>query len=266
MNTAEISNKIFCLKKSGKTITNCFVNFSPADASEYETISSEKTLIIILREEKVNRVLFYTLDIHDLLELSDRFLTNDEYTMDIITKDPQQFQNELVSNGFHGIAEMMRLANNNVPEVLSADSPVYKYLDNDYGVHAEPSDCDDISNTLWQVFDTRISHLPTKDAIITSIKNDEFLIYRNQENKIASLLQTVAAPKKLYINQVYNSDKPEIVHSMLLNRIRQYCGQGGKYIYSWVDKNNIASIKFHQKYNMTHDGLWDMVYVKNGRS
>ena len=48
---------------------------------------------------------------------------------------------------------------------------------------------------------------------------------------------------------------------MLQKRLKDYVNQGGKYAYAWVEKNNIASVKFHEKYGMKFDGLWNMVYA-----
>ena len=49
---------------------------------------------------------------------------------------------------------------------------------------------------------------------------------------------------------------------MLQNRLKPYVEQGGKYVYAWIEKNNIASLKFHSKYGLAHDGMWNMVYYK----
>lgn len=264
MNTAEISKKISLLRKNGKLLTNCFVNFNMSDNKEYDVFSSENALIIINHEYRVNRVWFYTSAPQDLVELCNRYLNDDEYILDIITREPKQLREELNSAGFVCISEMMRLANHKISEVFSNDSAVYNYCSCEYGQAAAAEDADVICETLWRVFDTRISHLPEKNAIMESINNGEILLHKDNNQEIVSLLQTVTAPKSLYINQVYNSAKPEVIHAMLLSVIRKYCGQGGNYIYSWVDKNNIASMKFHGKYNMQHDGLWDIVYSNKG--
>lgn len=260
MNTAELINRISLLRKTGMVITNCFVSFDPSDKTEYEVFSSEKTIIIINCEYKVKRVWFYTTDSQDFAELAASSLNKTEYTLDIIGRDPSLLKDELASAGFTCIAEMMRLSNNNISEVFSSDSAVHKYLDCEHGITAEASDAEEISDILWRTFDTRISHLPDNAKLADMISKGQFMIRRNREQKLVSLLQTVAEPKKLYINQVYNSTEPEIIHAMLLNKIKQYCNQGGKYLYSWVEKNNIASMKFHRKYNLKHDGLWDIVY------
>ena len=47
---------------------------------------------------------------------------------------------------------------------------------------------------------------------------------------------------------------------MMLNRLKKYSETGGRYIYAWIDEKNIASIKFHKKYGMEPDGIWDIIY------
>ena len=52
----------------------------------------------------------------------------------------------------------------------------------------------------------------------------------------------------------------KIIHAMMLNRLKKYSETGGRYIYAWIDEKNIASIKFHKKYGMEPDGIWDIIY------
>ena len=49
-------------------------------------------------------------------------------------------------------------------------------------------------------------------------------------------------------------------------KIYEYIESGGKYMYAWVEENNIASLKFHQKYGMRHDGMWDLIYMCVGNN
>nr|MBQ6740143.1 hypothetical protein [Synergistaceae bacterium] len=96
------------------------------------------------------------------------------------------------------------------------------------------------------------------------IKAREVLISRGDDNKIISILQTKTQPRKFYINQVYNSGNKSIIHAMLLSKLKLYCGNGGKYLYAWVEESNIASIKFHAKYCMKPDGFLNLIYnLKN---
>ena len=67
-------------------------------------------------------------------------------------------------------------------------------------------------------------------------------------------------PKKFYINQVVNQGERKTIHAILLNRLEAYTNAGGKYLYAWVEDKNTASLKFHEKYGMKHDGMWSMIY------
>ena len=51
-----------------------------------------------------------------------------------------------------------------------------------------------------------------------------------------------------------------MIHALLLNRLAEYAETGGKYLYAWIEDKNTASIKFHKKYGMRHDGMWNMIY------
>lgn len=256
MNCDNINEKIKALKSMGKVYSNYF---GILDFSNCEFLTTEKTVLIIKHEYKVDRLYYYTLDISDLLENALACLRKGEYCLDLITKIPELFENEFKSAGFKLKARMMRLAAADISSVLSADSKIYGYYDKSIGKYADNTDVKTIYDLLWNVFDTDIGHLPNTDEIEDAISRKEFTLYYGDNNKL-SLLQADIKAKSFYINQIINCNEKRIIHAMLLNRIKQYCENGGKYGYSWVEENNIASMKFHEKYSFKHDGLWDIVY------
>ena len=96
------------------------------------------------------------------------------------------------------------------------------------------------------------------DELAEIIKEKKVIIHKDKQ--IDALLQIDVLPKKFYINQVINKADKCVIHAMLLSELSKYIQNGGQYIYSWVEENNIASMKFHQKYGMSHDGMWNIVY------
>ncbi len=256
MNYDGINEKIKALKSTGKVYSNYFGGF---DFSSCEVFTTEKTVLIVKHEYKVDRLYYYTLEISDFLECVFACLSCGEYCLNMATKTPEQFQKEFNDAGFKLIARMKRLSVSDISFALSEQAGVSCYYDKSIGRFADNADVDTIYDLLWNVFDTCIGHLPDKAEIEQAVARNEFMIYYGENNKL-SLLQTDIKPKSFYINQVINRNEKHIIHAMLLNRIEQYCANGGKYAYSWVEENNIASMKFHEKYNFKHDGLWDIVY------
>lgn len=256
MNYDSINEKIRALKSIGKVYSNYF---GTPDFSGCEFLTTEKTVLIIKHEYKVDRLYYYTLDISDFLECALSSLNQGEYCLDLVTRIPEQFEKEFNAGGFKLIARMKRLAVSDISSVLSADSKVYGYYDKSIGKYADNTDVKTIYDLLWSVFDTYIGHLPNEAEIEQCIYRKEFTLYCGDNGKL-SLLQAIIKPKSFYINQIINCNEKQIIHAMLLNRIEQYCANGGKYAYSWIDESNIASIKFHEKYNFKPDGLWNIVY------
>ncbi|MGN0666503.1 MAG: hypothetical protein ACI4KF_08260 [Huintestinicola sp.] len=260
MTNSELQNTILSIKKScGKVYSNCFYNFNLTPEKEWETYRTEKTLFIVNEEYKVSRLWFYTCDPADIPAAA-RLLPDREFVLDIVGKDPELLLSELAAGGFEPAARMKRMSTGSIDGIFRSDSPLLKYMSDDRGTIATAEDAEDIYSTLWDIFDTRISHLPDMDSIYRSIAKGEFIIRR--EGKIISLLQAVKEPKRFYINQVYNCGSKENIHSILLNELRKYCDAGGKYMYAWVEESNIPSMKFHGKYGLSHDGLYNIVYVR----
>ena len=132
------------------------------------------------------------------------------------------------------------------------------YFDPAVGEPAADRDIPEINRLLWDTFHTEISHLLTDEELLE--KAGQLTIHR-EGRTIDALLQAEVLPKKFYINQIVNRGNRKNIHAMLLNRLKAYTEAGGKYLYAWVEDRNIASQKFHQKYGMKHDGMWNVLYA-----
>ena len=183
---------------------------------------------------------------------------NDErkYFLEFLTKNPEEY----ISRYFSLVARMKRLSNYDCRSIFDVNSPVVQYIDDSVGELASEINAEEINNILWNTFNTEISHLLSCQELKEKIKLGQITIHKTN-NHIDAILQSEIMPKKFYINQIVNKTEKKIIHAMLLNRLKEYINNGGKYLYSWVEENNIASIKFHEKYGMKHDGMWSMIYV-----
>ena len=178
------------------------------------------------------------------------------FFLEFITKEP----NEYVPNMSTQVAAMMRLSNPHCQDVFEVNSPVIKYKGAVAVESAREHDTKEINEILWSTFHTEISHLLSDKELIERIKAGQLTIHRNAENRIDAILQADVKPRKFYINQIVNKSDREVIHAILLDRLEKYIESGGRYLYAWVDNKNVASIKFHEKYGMKHDGLWSMIY------
>lgn len=178
------------------------------------------------------------------------------FYLEFMTKNPGEYR----PNDARLIASMMRLSNANCNSVFSYDSPVIQFKNVVPVELANEQDAVEINTILWDTFHTEVSHLISDEEIRKKIQEGQITIHRNDVGKIDALLQAEVMPRKFYINQVINRGDREIIHAILLSRLDEYVEAGGKYLYSWVEDKNIASIKFHQKYGMKHDGMWNLIY------
>ena len=200
----------------------------------------------------VRRLTFFAKDWRSVDELLKK-VDGGSYYMEFMTKDP----NEYKPADSTLTARMMRLANADCRSVFTGDSPVLQYRDNTAVLKPGAEDVKEINSILWDIFRTEISHLLSDDEL--KEKLDQFTVHKSN-GSIDALLQAEVMPKKFYINQIVNRGEKRVIHALLLNRLEQYVEAGGKYLYAWVEENNIASLKFHAKYGLKHDGMWSVIY------
>ncbi len=203
----------------------------------------------------VQRLIYFvrTLDARDRLLAE---IGGGRYFLEFMTKNPDEYRPEQGTL----TAAMMRMTNSDCRSVFREDSPVMQYRDAAAVENAREQDAEEINRILWTTFRTEISHLLSADELSAKIRDGQITIHRNAEKQIDALLQAEAMPRKFYINQIVNKGSREIIHAILLNRLEQYVDAGGKYLYAWVEDKNIASVKFHEKYGMKHDGMWSMLF------
>lgn len=211
--------------------------------------------IFLVKDNGVNRLYFYVEKIEHLSELL-HTVPSGIYYYELLSKNKDVF----VPTGTSPVTALLRLANNDCNSVFDENSAVKRYRKDIHEEVASEKDAKEINEVLWSIFHPEISHLLSDEELVKRINEGCITIHRNEQNKIDAILQTDVMPKKFYINQIVNKAEREVIHSILLNKLEKYVKDGGKYLYAWVESDNIASIKFHEKYGMKHDGTWNLVY------
>lgn len=176
--------------------------------------------------------------------------------LEFMTRDPKEY----VPRGGKTVTRMLRMANPDCRSVFDPASPLTAFRNEAKCEMAQTSDAEEITALLWNVFRPEISHLLYENEMRELIRAGQITVHRT-EGRIDALLQAEVLPKKFYINQVVNRGERRFVHAMLLSRLEQYVEAGGKYLYAWVEENNMASRRFHGKYGMEHDGMFSMIYL-----
>ncbi len=193
---------------------------------------------------------------YDILDKLIMSIDQRKYYLEFMTKNPEEYKPKETNL----VARMIRIANLDCSGILKENALILKYKDSVDVSNASEQEAEEINRILWNTFHTEISHLLYDEEIRAKIREGKITIHRNVEGCIDALLQADVMPKKFYINQIVNKAEKNVIHAILINRLQKYIEAGGRYIYAWVDDTNIASVKFHEKYGMKHDGMWNMVY------
>ncbi len=232
-------------------LTNVYTLENAKQATDYW--ETERGLLFSYMDHGVSRLGFFASDADELLRLMDKVKSGDHY-LEYITKDPE-------NSGFSTlrcIARMKRMVNADCRSVFCSSS-VLQYRDEAIGEIASVSEAHEINQLLWSVFRSEVSHLLWDEELAMCIEKRQITIHRSE--MIDAILMVEEMPRKFYINQVVNKGEKKNIHAMLLNRLWNYSENGGRYIYAWVEECNIASMKFHGKYGLEHDGMWNMVWL-----
>lgn len=253
-----ILKKIRQLQKSGYPLTNGYTKEAIEKAEEIW--ESERAVLYAYDDNGVKRLIYYALDPEALQKVL-KMPEGQEYVLDFLTRNPEENREIMENAGFQVLARMMRVSNFQCGSMLK-ELPVIAYRDDSAGYTADISEAHEIKEKMWEVFDTRVSHLLEEEELIESIRRKEICIHRNEAGNIDAFVQTIVQPKRFYFNQAYNAAGKGIVHALILKSLCEYASKGGEYVYAWVEENNVASLKFNGKYGMKHDGMWDMVYVR----
>lgn len=203
----------------------------------------------------INRLVYFAKDWNTVDELLG-MVDHGRYYLEFITKDIWEYAptESLLT------ASMMRMTNPDCRIVFESGSGVLQYKGAAVIEEAQESDVGEINKILYSTFHTEVSHLPNKDELREKIRENQITVHRDNGGHIDALLQAEVMPKKFYINQIVNNADKCIIHAMLLDKLEKYIAVGGKYLYAWVEDKNIASLKFHKKYGMRHDGMWSRIY------
>ena len=254
MDIKAIKEKISEIKKDHQLLTN-FYSFDVVDSIESYWEYSLSFAFSYL-DHGLHRLIYFAAD-KDALAGLIRQVPRGKFYLEFLTNDCSEFSKEL--SGETLIYRMKRLANKDCSGVFS-DSKILQYENDNTGIYPDVTEAHEINEVLWNVFSEENGHLFYDDEIEAAIRERQITIHRNDHGNIDSILKVVIKPKKFYVNYVYNGGLRKNIHAMMISRLKEYYKTGGRYIYSWVADDNIASLKWHGKYGMEHDGIWDMIY------
>ena len=262
MTSENIIRHISSLKKQSKRVySNSHIIFSKYPNVEWKVRESEKSLVVIISEHVIKRLIFYTADFSDLKSCIKPL--KGAMVIEVVSKGNNDMKEYIENMGFEKYMTQARISCEDISAVFKSESSVIQYFDSTIGCMAKEIDCNQINELLWDVFDTKSSHLKSDEELLEQIRRKEFYIHKNHENQIDMLIQCIISPKSFYFNQVINNGEKKYFHAMILNVLKKYVNQGGRYVYAWVNVGNIASFKMFEKYTLVRDGVYNEIYFKS---
>lgn len=253
MDISALRGELLELRRRRGIITNCYTMDCLANVSR--VWRQGDSLLFAWKDHGVERLVFFADDEATLAHLFE-MVEAGRFLLEMVTKDTRALS--VATNGLEGFTRLMRLANKDCSSVLT-DKRLLPYRDDAVGEIATQHDVSEVNRILWSTFHTEVSHLLYDDELAEVIAARGVHIHRNVQ--IDAILQAEVMPKKFYINQVVNLADRRIIHAIMLKELAAYVERGGRYLYAWVEEDNIASLRFHAKYGMEHDGMWNCVYL-----
>lgn len=264
MKIQEIMQFISALRKSKKkVITNYYLTLQKSE-EDFECWTAENSIVFCAQENKVYRCFFATTDADELNILLEKVPAGT--VMDIISKEkPESFLQETPWWTASGFEHYSTLARHVDPDLLAAremtkrEKFLEQFYQEDFGEFATSEDADEIYELLYEIFDYRVSRLPSMEELLEQISKNWVLLYREDAEIIAFLMYQIEG-KKYYGYQVYNKGTADITYN-LERRAIQYAIEhyGVKSSYGWVEVNNFAA---NRKADSGIDGTYDYIFLK----
>lgn len=259
MKIDEITNIISQLRKSKKKIyTNYYLTHQHSEEN-FLTWRTENSIVFCVKENKVQRCFFATIDFQDLNVLLRE--VPDGAVLDYITRG-QQDDFPWVESGFVHYNTLIRYTNPDLfakTEETKRDKFLEQFYEEDFGEFATIDDADELYQLLYDVFDYRVSRLPSREELIEQIEKNWVLLYR-EDGEIVSFLMYQIEGRKYYGYQLYNKGTADITYN-LERRAFKYAidNYNVRSSYAWIEIENVSA---KERIAFSMDGTYDYIFLK----
>lgn len=232
------------------------------------------TVVLWEYDHDVIRGYFYSSDEGELSELL-QYLPNG-CIVDYLTRTKGDMQEFLEAHGFRLLHEMHRMSSSG----LTTEEK--KQISENYALMREAlyrpecvrkaivEDVDLVYQKLYEIFDSREAHLPTKDDLIKFIENGWVVLYEENRELLGLEIFTINE-SQFYGYQLWNGTGPEGYFSLVEYSNQLYAEyikndmnkpKQEKAGYCWVDASNRKALRLIKFWGSKFDGLYDFVYEK----
>lgn len=242
--------------------------------NETFVIYGRDTVILWGNDHDVLRGYFYSSDESELTEMLTQLPK--KTIIDYLTRQKGEMQDFFEKNGFLLLHEMHRMSQKGLSEEekkqIEKNAKLFsETLYRPQNVRcAELADLDSIYTKLYEVFDPRESHLPTREELMRLIKNRWVAIYTEGGILLGIEIFVVENGQK-YGYQDWNGTGPEGYYSLVQMTAKLYneylkknkiVSEKIKPGYCWVNAKNRKAKRLIEFWGSKFDGLYDFVYEK----
>ena len=249
----EIKSFINSIKKNCSKHNNFHTNyyFGNLKNTEFKYIINEKndSLIFLTPAEGFYRLYFATNNLNNLAILKTKLPNNIEGVLDVVFR--KQLCEELslfLENNFTFHAEFWRLRTSKIQN------------QNTKVEFANIEDTDEIQNSLRSTFDEFDSHFPTRDELMSYIKEKNIIINRTHEGIKGYVIFQVSG-STAHFNYFFNNDNNRLSMPKLYDGcFTELFNRKIKHVFLWVNEKNIKIKDYYQKRGFKPDGTIDKIY------
>lgn len=232
------------------------------------------TVVLWEYDHDVIRGYFYSSEESELAELL-QYLPQG-CIIDYLTKEKGELHEFLEAHGFQLLHEMHRMSSAGMTAEEKATVAknyeiVKEALYEPQNVRlANISDIESVYEKLYEIFDTKESHLPSRDELLDLIRKKWVILYQVREQLLGIYIITINEGQ-MYGYQIWNGTGPEGYFSLLEYSNRIYAEymknesnkeKKSKPGYCWVDVSNRKAVRIVKLWGSKFDGLYDFVYEK----
>lgn len=245
-------------------ITNAFFNFkqlqSMFDMNNVVLKIKKSVIFILLEEDNFIRLYYYAASLEELKEMLTLLPKHPNKTIivEVVGKKNQikNCINELEKLNFGMYSKLIRMKR------LGQECKKIEISN----VRAASEDrINEIINILYSEFDTFISHLPTKEKVLKSIKNNEIMVVIEQQKIVALAYFENIGDKLLYLYQLVvdkSSRGKGLADNLLMYKFQNLTKDVTCQL--WVEECNQHARHKYAKFNFVPDGIVDYIMVYEG--
>lgn len=260
----ELFRQISRLKQSKEFVTNSFLLAQDLLQISQENSScfvwNEEAALLVSCDNGVNRAYIYLASLGAISRLNAlaQNITVKPLVVDCVGKAEwvDILSSTLQDAGFQSYAKLSRWKSE---QICFISYPFF--LDKPFRA-AEKEDCQHILNMLYKTFDPYVSHLPSKQKMVSLIE-DKLVFCAIKDKKIIAVVCLEKVGKKgiySYQNVVEKEYRSVGLGSSLLQFAFYQFRECTQYT-AWIEDKNIASNRMHKALGMSYDGLKDHVLI-----